>query len=192
MSPLFTGQSEIDYVQAAQQRAAADTGLLEKRATVTVLAGDTSVVLPDEVLQIEAVYNGATALQLIPTVEYMRLATGTPITISDTPLYNYFVVVARTLYVWPSSGQDIELTLYYSFRPAAITSSSTFELTGSAKRLVERLASAYMLFDDGQPELGQQELVAYQTDAKRLAKRNRSAWGGGGSLALAGRRRAPG
>jgi len=54
------------------------------------------------------------------------------------------------------------------------------------------LTSAYVLFDDGQPELGQGELAGYQKDAQRLKHRNDAAWGGGGQLHLAGRRRAGG
>ena len=189
----LTTQIEVDYMQAACQRVAADTMLLEKRAVVTIPVGETSVTLPAEVISISAVFNGNQPLTLLPTVEYMRLTTGSPITISDQPLRAFFVVVSRTLYIWPTvSGESVDLTLFYTYRPADITSTSTFEFVGYAKRLIERLTSAYILFDDGQPELGQQELVAYQTDAKRVARRNRGAQGGGGRLQVAGRRRGAG
>ncbi len=189
----LTTQIEVDYMQAACQRVAADTMLLEKRAVVTIPVGETSVTLPAEVISVEAVFNGNQPLTLIPTVEYMRLATGANVAISEAPLRAFFVIVARTLYVWPTvSGESVDLTLFYKYRPADISSTATFEFVGNAKRLIERLASAYVLFDDGQPELGQAELVSYQTDAKRLSHRSRASWGTGGALQLAGRRRAGG
>ncbi len=187
---LVSPQMELDYIESAHQRVAADTELLEKRATVTILAGQSSVALDPEVISVSSVFNGSQPLTLIPTVEYMRLVTGANVAISDPPLRAFFVIVSRTLYVWPLvSGTDVTLTLFYTYRPAAITDASTLELVGNAKRLVERLTSAYILYDDGQPEVGQQELISYQNDAKRLAKRNRGAWGSGGALQLAGRRR---
>lgn len=188
----ITEQVELDYMQAAQKRVAADTTLLEKRADVTVMLGATSVTLPVEVLELEAVYIGSNACTLIPTVEYLRIVTGSPILASDTPTSTFYVVIGRDLHIWPAPAAGVTLTLFYTYRPADITSTGSFEFVGYAKRLIERLTTAYMLFDDGQPELGQQELVLYQKDAQRLKRRNAAAQGTGGQLSLAGRRRAPG
>ncbi len=182
-------QETIDYINAAQQRVASDTGLLQKRATVTIPAGTASVALPAEVVEVQGVFSGDSAVSVIPVIDYMRLATGDATTISDISTNTFFIVISRTLYIWPTGASATDLSVYYTYRPAAVTSETNLELSGGAKRLVERLASAYILFDDGQPELGQTELGSYQKDATRLAKRNRGAQGGGGQFRIVGRRR---
>lgn len=181
-------QETIDHINAAQQRVASDTGLLQKRATITVPAGSASVTLPAEVIEIQAVFSGANEVPVIPVVDYMRLVTGNDATtIQDLTTNTFFIVVSRSLYIWPTSAAATSLTAYYTYRPEQMTSETSLELQGGAKRLVERLSSAYFLFDDGQPELGQTELASYQKDATRLSKRNRAALGGGGQFRILGR-----
>ena len=187
---MITTQTELDYMQAAYQRAAADIRALEKKTTLTLSAGAASLTLPAEVVRIEAIFNGTGAVSQIPTVEYMRLASGSTVTLSDST-GQFFCVIARTVYFWPTVGVDTPLTFFYSYRPADLDSSASFALVGPAKRLLERLASGYSLLDDGQPELAQAELLSYQKDAKRLRSRLRGGEGTGGQLQLAGRRRAP-
>ena len=182
-------QDSIDHINAAQIRTAADTGLLQKRATVTVPAGSPSVALPAELVEIQGVFSGTDELRCIPTVDYMRLVTGTSTQLTGGTLNTSFIVVSHSLYVWPTPAVDLDLSVYYTYRPALVTDQSTLELQGGAERLIERLASAYLLLDDGQPELGQTELGNYQKDATRLAKRNRAAQGGGGQFRLVGRPR---
>ena len=182
-------QNSIDHINAAQIRAAADTGLLQKRATVTIPAGSPSAVLPAELVEIQGVFIGSDELRCIPTVDYMRLTTGTDTILTGGTLNTSFIVASHSIYVWPTPGADLDLSVYYTYRPAIVDDQSTLELQGTAKRLVERLASAYLLLDDGQPELGQTELGSYEKDANRLAKRNRAAQGGGGQFRLVGRPR---
>lgn len=191
---MISTQNELDYINAALKRVSSDTRLLEKKTTLTLPASTDFLpylTLPSEVVRLEAVYNGTSALQLIPTAEYMRLATGATSTTSNATTDMVCVIVGRRLYVWPGVSVAVPLTAIYSYRTADIDSSSTFELTGVAERLVERLSSAYALMDDGQPELAQTELQAYQIDSTRLRHRNRRAEGRGGVVRLAGRRRPP-
>lgn len=176
-------QAEIDYMEAAQQRVAADTRLLVKTATITVTAGVS--VLADEVIRLEALYDGSTPLGVIPVTDYMRITTGQP----SADQASVFCVVGRTVYVYPAASTT--LTAYYSYRPPALESSASFALSGPAERLIERLAAAYVLMDDGQPELAQAELTSYATDAARLRRRSRRTDGRGGVLRVPGRRVAP-
>ena len=118
----------------------------------------------------------------------MRLVTGAVLSGSELA----FASVGRTLYLYPTSATAATLTAFYSYRPATIDTGSTFELLGTAERLIERLVSAYVLMDDGQPELSQAELAAYMIDAGRVKRRDRRSIGHGHSLLLAGRRRPPG
>lgn len=185
---VITTQIELDYMQAANQRVAADSQILQKRATLTLAAGSVTVGLPAEVVRLEALYQDTTPIDPIGVVEYMRLASGADAEIVESNAR--FALIGRTLYLWPGApSSDTALTAIYSYRPATIDSGSTFELTGSAERLIERLVSSQVLIDDGQPELGQQELASYQVDLARLKRKTRRAEGGGRILRLAGKRR---
>ena len=185
---MITTQIELDYVQAANQRVSSDTLVLTKKTTLNLAADASTLALPPELIRLEALYIGSKTVPEVSAVDYMRLVTGAVLNGSELA----FATVGRTLYVYPTSAQAVELTVFYSYRPAPIDSGSTFELTGVAERLVERLVSAYVLMDDGQPELSQAELAAYMIDAGRVKRRDRRREGHGHSLLLAGRRRPPG
>jgi hypothetical protein len=184
---MITDQTELDYIQAAQLRVAADTRVLKKKATLTAAAGATTIALPDEVIRLEGLYNGSHALMPVGTSDYMVIVTGGGA--GWSPAIVCFTVVGRTLNIFPAFSVATDLTAFYSYRPATIDSGATLELSGRAERLVERLASAYALLDDGQPEVGQSELAAYLTDAGRLRREDRRMPGYGGVVELAGRPR---
>lgn len=190
---MITSQAELDYIQAAHYRVAADSQLLEKRAFLTLPAGQTTIALPIELVNLEAVYAPGPAatnqnqVAPVPITEYLKIITGNSGTLGTSQMI--FCIVGRTLYLWPSSSTDVSLLVYYSYKPGPIDSSSMLALSGQAERLVERLASAYALLDDGQPELGQAELGAYYKDLGRVKHQNRRSEGMGGQLSLAGRRR---
>jgi hypothetical protein len=174
-------QQELDYTQAAQYRVAADTLALVKQATLTAPAGAASVTLPSDVLRLLAVATSDGSL-LNPTTIREFLSIKTLEATEQGPSNSLFVVVGRDLMLWPTPGTDLTLTITYSYRPAAITSASTLEVTGLGARLVERLAASYSLLDDGQPELAQSELGDYQKDASRLKRIERRREGQGGRI----------
>ncbi len=185
-------QLELDYAQAAQYRVTADTLVLEKQTTLLVPAESESVPLPDEVIRISAMFTDA-GNEVLPatTMDYLLMRTGgnpPPVT-SFFLNRTIFVVIGRTLYVWPAPPVDTTFTVIYSYRSTVITSASPLEVSGIAARLVGRLAEAYALFDDGQPELAQAELGAYIKDAARVKRLHRRSEGRGSMLLLAGRRR---
>lgn len=182
----------IDYINAAQIRVAADSGLLEKKDTLTLVGGEDSLLLPDEVVKIRALYANGVALTEVSPVTYMRLVTGSPITVTNTQLVSNFANIGRSLYFWPTHGpDDITLTAIYTYRPEPIDSDSTLELTGMGEHLVEQLSGAYFLLDDGQPELAGGELANYFSQVNRLRGRQDRRIGGSGVLRQAGRRRPP-
>lgn len=184
---MITTQVELDYANAAQQRVCADTRVLKKKATFTLNAGANTISLPEEVLRIEALSVGGVLVEPIGRVDYMRLASGAQTVGSGTQLF--FCVIGRTLYFYPANtAAQRTLDTIYSYRAAPMDSNTQFELVGSAERLIERVASAYVLLDDGQPELGQQELSAYMADAVKLRHRQRRGTGTGNRMRIAGYR----
>lgn len=182
----ITTQSEVDYIQSAQYRVASDTRVLKKKAPLTLLAGATSLTLPAEVIRLEGLFNGSDPVVPVRVVEYLQTVSASVAGWSGDLMI--FAVIGRSVYLHPTPSADLTLTAYYSYRPAAITSASSLELSGQAERLVERLAGAYLLVDDGQPELGQEELAAYYKDAGRLRHQTRRSEGMGGRISLSGRR----
>jgi hypothetical protein len=184
---MITNQTEVDYINSAQLRVAADTRVLKKKATLSVPAGSTTLALPIEVIRLEGLYNGTDPLVQVTISDYLGVVTQDITSFSLDVVV--FCVVGRTLYLFPSFTAATSLTAFYSYRPATIDSGSTLELTGQAERLVERLASAYALLDDGQPEVAQSELAAYLTDAGRLRRQEVRSEGGNGMVNLVGRQR---
>lgn len=176
-------QQDVDYVNDCQRRVCADTGVLEKRATLVVPAAAVSVALPTDARQILAIFDGQTRLPSINPVEYMRSTTGAAVRSSARA----WCVIGRTLYLTPTAPEDHTLTLFYAQRPADATSATTLEVTGEFERLVERLVGASVLLDDGQPELAQNELSAYDRDVARLRYRAVARTGQPGRVQLRGR-----
>ena len=174
-------QESIDHIEAAQQRVAAETRILVKRATLTITGS--SVALPDELVRIEGIYDGTQPLTQFGVPDYLGIVSGSVVDPTDDTDFG-FLIIGRTLYVWPAPTKPKDLTVIYSYRPSSVSSDTALTLTGVAERLVERVASAYQLLDDGQPELGQQELSDYVDAAKQLRRRDRGGTGPRSRLAI--------
>lgn len=170
VSGLVVNQQELDYMNAAQKRLSADLRILEKRTTLTIPATVGTSVLPDEVIELTALYLDEMPLVPMTREQYLELAddAGTGTSISDLLMY---AVIGRTLYFWPKPITATTLTAIYSYRAATMDSADEFELTGEAERVLERLVAAFKLMDDGQPELAQTELANYQEDVLRIRAR---------------------
>ena len=59
---MITTQIELDYMQAANQRVAADTLLLKKKTALTWSANTETIALPPETIRLEALYIGSKAI----------------------------------------------------------------------------------------------------------------------------------
>lgn len=158
-------QLDIDYMNEAQYRVAADTLCLEKQATLTIPAGETNVSLPDDVITIRSLVQGTTLLNEITTRDIVTLQSA--VSLVDVSDRTSYALVGRTLHVTPAPSQPLVLSIIYTARPAPYQSNHDLETLGESKVLVERLVAAMRLQDDGQPERAASELYGYSKDARR-------------------------
>lgn len=185
MSLVVATQEQIDYINAANKRIACETLLLETSDSPTWTAGSYTVAMPDNLIRYYSVYQGTTALQEVSAVDYLRVRSGGAITTTRT----VYCAIGRTFYLYPAATATTTITVHYAYRPDDLDATSTLELTGYAERLVERMAGAYLLLDDGQPELAQTELVSLAEDTLKLRRRHRRSHGHG-SIMRTNKRRA--
>jgi hypothetical protein len=164
-----TAQDTVDYANEAQIRVAADTRILIKKTTINVTAGTAEYALPSDVIVLRSLTDetGREVAFLSP-LDAMSLKSG-----PFDPAVVGFYTIAATIGFYPTPTIAGSYTAFYEARPAPFTSSSDFELTGDAERLVDRLVAQMKLADDGQPELANLELGFYQVEMPRVRGRRR-------------------
>jgi hypothetical protein len=168
-------QLDVDYVNEAQKRVCADTLLLEKKANLTFTPGNRTSLLAEDVIRITAAYAGVSRLDMVTTDEMVCETSATNETnVSETPRW---AVIGGSFYLTQIPTQTYTVTIIYTARSADYESDVPLEVTGEAENLVERLAAAYKLLDDGQPERSAAELQTYETDVRLYRRLARSRGG---------------
>jgi hypothetical protein len=164
-----TAQDTVDYANEAQMRVVADTRILIKRTTLAVTAGTAEYPLADDVIMLRSLIdaNGREVTNL-SMFDVLRLKSG-PL----DPTSAGFYTIGQTIGFYPTPATDGAYTVFYEARPAPFTSSSSFEVTGDAERLIDQLVAQMKLADDGQPELANNELAFYLVEMPRIRGRLR-------------------
>jgi hypothetical protein len=160
-------QRLVDYTNDCQKRVTAQTGILGTALTVTVPSGTGGLLLPTNLVQLYSVKSGVDEVPAIAARDYVRsVSLG-----SSVPATQCHAVIGRTLYLLPSPSVDTDVTLIYAKRSDDIDSGTQLEVSGEYERACERLVGAYILLDDGQPELAARSLADYDADIARLRLR---------------------
>lgn len=171
-----------DYLGYAEKRVAADTLALQKTqaftptlAPIDLSAGDdlgfsTAFPLPDDLVELEGIFNGSTQLVALSEDDLMGVLSGGSAWVGDQS----FCVVGRFLYIVPAPSGP--LTLLYRHLPADYAGAD-LTLTGQEGRLVTRLRDAYVYLDAGQPEVGINEYNRYVQDSLGSRRKNRTRGG---------------
>jgi hypothetical protein len=161
-------QDALDYSNEAQYRICADTRVLRKKRTLTLIAGVQTYRLAEDVLVVLAVLHGQDVpLPFLTPDEAMKALTN-PSTFGALSYYT----IGEDIGFVPVPAEAATLTLYYEARPAPLTSDSAFELQGDYELLIDRLVQAMKLADDGQPELAAEEQSYYDLELIRLRRRD--------------------
>lgn len=159
-------QDALDYSNDAQFRVAADTRYLRDKQDIDVEAGQQVYDIPSDVIQILAVYNDKTSIPPIILDDALEIISGS---ISTSQLVCYTLETQKLGFL-PTPTEDFTATLYYIARPEPLNSGEEFTFEGSFETLIEHLALASRLDDDGQPELATYELQFYQAEVQKLHK----------------------
>jgi hypothetical protein len=162
-------QRQVDYTNDAQRRVTAESEILVTTLSLTVPAGDVGGLLDPSVVRVLAAFNGTTEQVRMTPGGYIRARSGGDALSTDTDAL--YTIIGRHLYLLPVPTADTVLTLICSIRSHDYTSAAALEVGGEYARVVERLAAAYALLDDGQPELAQQAMADYEADMQRLRLR---------------------
>jgi hypothetical protein len=164
-----TAQDTVDYANEAQMRVVADTRILIKRTTLNVTAGTAEYPLASDVIMLRSLIdaNGSEVTNL-SMFDVLSLKSG-PL----DPTSAGFYTIGQTIGFYPTPAVDGAYTVFYEARPAPFTSSSSFEVTGDAERLIDQLVAQMKLADDGQPELANNELAFYLVEMPRIRGRRR-------------------
>lgn len=161
-------QDALDYSNDAQIRVSADTRLLRKRGTISVVAGVQSYTVPDDVIEILAVYDGQTSIPPIIADDALELISADGAT--STQGLVCYALETRKLGFLPTPTEDFTADILYIARTEALTSDDEFELEGSFETLIEHLTLSTRLDDDGQPELATYEYQFYLAEVARLRR----------------------
>ena len=170
MNTSIPTQGDLNYINYCQMRATADLRVVEVKTTLTASAATNTVALPDDVVRVTGLFINGLALTRMQEQDYLRLSSSS-LTTADTGAAILYLILGRTLYIWPKPDSTTTVDIFYSKRSQQIDSSADLDVTGEAERLVERLVAAYKLIDDGQPELGQAELAMYLRDVVKIRRR---------------------
>ena len=167
----LSSQDQVDYVNVAQQRVAADTLALETKTTLDLTADVYVYELPADLVELEGIYNDAIPLDDLTMDELMT-------TLSGVGASNYlgpqgYAIVGRSLYVLPIPAGADTLTIVYYQRPPPFTSEDDLSVDGSEMELVEALFDGYVAFDRGETEVGSSIMGRYMADAQRVRAINR-------------------
>lgn len=160
-------QETLDYSNIAQVKVAVDTGCLTKSFTLTTVPGQQLYTLADDVVNLLAVLDGPDPVEYVPVMD--ALAAGTsPSTVLLTTAR--FFGLGRSIGFLPTPQTVHSYVVYYTARPAPLTSDDEFEIVGDFELALERWVQAMKLEDDGQPELAAEEKANYQQDLARLRR----------------------
>lgn len=163
-------QDAVDYVNEAQMRVCGDTRILIKRGAVLVTAGTATYPLASDVIELRSVQDSTGAeVPFLRILDVLSLQSGSGDPAQDGGYYT----ISGLIGFWPTPTTDASYGIFYEARPAPFTSDATFEVTGDAQRLVDRLVAQMKLADDGQPELAAAERNFYQVEMSRVRSRPR-------------------
>lgn len=162
-------QDTVDYANEAQMRVCGDTRILIKKGTLAVTSGTAEYQLAGDIIMLRSLIdaNGREVAYLSP-LDALALKSG-PL---NPNIVGYYTIGA-TIGFYPPPSTDATYTIFYEARPEPFGSSSDFEVTGDAERLVDRLVTQMKLTDDGQPELANAELSFYLVEMPRVRGRLR-------------------
>lgn len=140
-------QSQINYVDDAQRRVAADTLCYQKKQEIIIPTTGIALLDP-EVIRIEGLYDGAEQYAQASTDDLLSFLSGSQQASHATRIYS---LVGRSLYVWPAPTTSLRLTAIYKARPPIADSDQALTLSGQFEHLVDHLAQAMILLDSVRP-----------------------------------------
>ena len=167
----LTTQEQVDYVDSCQRRVCADTVCSETKTTLALTAGQHIYDLPDDLVELEAIFNDLIALDPLTMDDLLA-------TLSGPGAANYlgpqgFAIVGRKLYVLPVPSAADTLTIVYVQRPPAFDSSDELMLSGHERAMMEALLDGMVVYDRGETEVGSAALLSYLDEARRRRAHNR-------------------
>jgi hypothetical protein len=166
----FISQDALDYSNDAQMRVAVDTRSLQRRITLTLVAGTAEYELDDTVVSVLSVLDSAgDPIAPLQADDALTLISGGDNTGAVT-ITGYYMLEPGTIGFYPAPDTADTVQLYYYARPDELTSASAFEISGDAEALIERLVLAMRMDDDGQLEWAAYQESLYESEASRLRR----------------------
>lgn len=165
----MNSQDDLDYTNNAQMRVCADALLLHAQTTLTMLAGENFVTLPDDLIRMTGISVSAMPLPVVPRDRAIMLQSlPENAVVGDQGHY----LLGRTLYLSPTPIQDTTITIAYIRRPAQMQSDDQLEISGQAEEAVRLRVLADTLTDDGQDEMAQLHEQLYQQAIRNVRRQS--------------------